>query len=208
MLQDVMELQTPRGEVIIEGPAPGDYLESLSMNGNLNNFRPAQKQKQALINIARMPNSLIYIARHQKEIVGYVTFHPPDEYTRWSKHPRVLEMGGIEISPDWRNCKIGLNLLKVGFAAKFLEDFIAITMEYAWHWDLRNSGLDVWKYQKMLTGMFAGAGLKTISTDDPDILEHPANVLMAKIGPRVSKQDIQLFESLRFMQKFGEAVQL
>jgi len=207
MLQDVMELQTPRGNVVIEGPAPGDYLETLSMNGNLNNFRPARKQKQALSSIARMPKGLIYIARHQKEIVGYVTFHPPDEYTRWSKHPRILEMGGIETSTDWRNCKIGINLLKVGFAARFLEDFIAITMEYAWHWDLRNSGLDVWQYQKMLTGMFTEAGLKTISTDDPDILEHPANVLMAKIGPGVSKQDIQLFDSMRFTHEFGKAVQ-
>ncbi|WP_104372812.1 GNAT family N-acetyltransferase [Desulfocucumis palustris] len=208
MLADILELQTEKGTVYIEGPAPGEYLESLSMNQQLNNFRPAGKQKEALINISKIPQGMIYIARHQKEIIGYVTFHQPDEYTRWSKHPRILEMGGIEISPEWRKYKIGLNLLKVAFSAKPLEDFIVITMEYAWHWDLRSSGLDVWKYQKMLTGMFSRAGLSKVSTDDPDILEHPCNVLMAKIGPGVSKQDILLFESMRFMSKYGEAVQI
>lgn len=208
MPADKLELQTEKGKVYIEGPVPGEYLESLNMNQGLNNFRPARKQKEALIKISKIPRGLIYIARHQKEIIGYVTFHPPDEYTRWSKHPRILEMGGIEISPDWRKCKIGVNLLQVAFAAKPLEDFIVITMEYAWHWDLRSSGLDVWKYQKMLTGMFSRAGLNKISTDDPDILEHPCNVLMAKIGSKVSKQDMLLFESMRFMGKYGAAVQI
>lgn len=206
MLRDSLELKTPKGVVIIEGPAPGDYLGSLTMNQNLNNFRPSVKQHQALIKITRMPDAMIYIARHQNEIIGYVTFHQPDEYTRWSKHPKILEMGGIEISPEWRNCRIGLNLLRLAFAARELEEFIVVTMEYCWHWDLRSSGLDVWAYQKMLTGMFARAGLHKVATDDPDILEHPANVLMAKIGIRVSKQDIATFESMRFMRQYGKAV--
>jgi acetoin utilization protein AcuA len=199
MHSEVKELSTPKGNVFIEGPAPDNYLETLTMNDKLNNFRPAKKQKQALINISNISGGMIYIARHQQEIIGYITFHPPDRYTRWSKHSKIIEMGGIEISPDWRNCKIGLNLLKVGFSDKIMESFIIITMEYAWHWDLVNSGLNVWEYQKMLTGMFSRAGLKIISTDDPDILEHPANLLMAKTGACVSKEDVQLFESMRFM---------
>lgn len=206
MLRDTLELQTPKGPVFIEGPAPADYLESLNMSTDMNNFRPALKQKQALVKITQLPYGMIYIARHGDEIVGYVTFHQPDEYTRWSKHQKILEMGGIEISPAWRNCRIGLNLLKLAFAARELEEFIVITMEYCWHWDLRSSGLDVWGYQKMLTGMFARAGLQKVPTDDPDIIEHPANVLMAKIGPKASKHDIIEFESMRFMRRYGEAV--
>jgi acetoin utilization protein AcuA len=42
-------------------------------------------------------------------------------------------------------------------------------------------------------------------TDDPDIIEHPANVLMTRIGKNVSTSDVALFESLKF-QRFGAAI--
>lgn len=200
---DRLALHTPRGQVWLEGPVPPRQLAMLQMNPQLNNFRPAEKQHRALVDIAAMPEGMIYIARFENEIIGYVTFHRPDEYTRWFQHPRILEMGGIEISPDWRRYKIGRQLLQLAFSSANLDEYICITMEFCWHWDLKNSGLDVWQYQKMLTGMFEKAGLTRVTTDDPDILEHPANVLLAKIGPRVTKEDRLLFESLRFT-RFGQ----
>ncbi|MFZ5590352.1 MAG: GNAT family N-acetyltransferase [Bacillota bacterium] len=202
---DRLALSTPRGQVWLEGPVPPRQLALLQMNPQLNNFRPAEKQHKALVDIAGMPEGMIYIARFENEIIGYVTFHRPDEYTRWYQHPRILEMGGIEISPEWRRYKIGRHLLQLAFSSANLDEYICITMEYCWHWDLKNSGLDVWQYQRMLTGMFEKAGLSKVATDDPDILEHPANVLLAKIGPKVSKQDVLLFESLRFT-KFGQMI--
>ncbi len=200
------ELETPKGTVYIEGPADRSHLGALDMNDGLNNFRPAKKQHEALIKIAGLPAGMVYIAGHENEIIGYVTFHKANEFTRWHKNPRVLEMGGIEISPDWRNCKVGDNLMRVAFSDKTLEDFIVITMEYCWHWDLRNSGLDVWEYQRMLTRLFARAGLNKITTDDPEILEHPANVFMVRIGKNVPKQDIMHFESLRFLGKLDPSM--
>lgn len=168
------------------------------MNQQLNNFRPPDKQHAALIGIAQMPEGMIFVARHENMVVGYVTFHRPEEYTRWYQHPDILEMGGIEVSPEWRKLKLGLILLKESFAYVELEKNIVITMEFCWHWDLRNSGLDVWQYQRMLTSMFSRAGLSKITTDDPDIIEHPANVLMAQIGKKVDPEAIKQFEGLRF----------
>ncbi|MCL6476872.1 MAG: GNAT family N-acetyltransferase [Peptococcaceae bacterium] len=205
---DRFDLETPKGLVHIEGPVDGEYLQSLEINEKLTNFRPAKRQKAALIEIAGLPDGIIYIARHGNEIIGYVTFHPTDEFIRWHKHPRVLEMGGIEISPDWRQCRIAENLMRVAFSNKTLDDFIVITMEYCWHWDLANTRMDVWAYQKMLTGLFAKVGLKKITTDDPDIIDHPANVLMAKFGKNVSEQDIMLFETLRFLGRQGSSTEL
>jgi acetoin utilization protein AcuA len=204
LIPNRFEFETPKGPVDFEGPVNGPYIESLEINQNLNNFRPARIQKKALINIAGLPDGMIFIARYRNEIIGYITFHKADEYTRWSRHPKVLEMGGIEISPDWRQCKVGENLLKVAFMNKNLEDFIVITMEYCWHWDLRNSNLDVWDYQRMLTKLFARVGLNKTTTDDPDIIEHPANVLMSRIGKNISQEDIMLFESLRFLSNNKE----
>jgi acetoin utilization protein AcuA len=205
---NIFNFDSPKGQVYIEGPVSEDYIESLIMNQNLRNFRPPDKQKEALIRITAMSEAMVYIARHAQEIIGYITFHKPDEYTRWSRHPRILEMGGIEISPDWRKCGVGDNLMRLAYADKNLDNFIVITMEYCWHWDLRNTTLDVWGYQKMLTKLFARVGLIKISTDDPDIIEHPANVLMARVGKNVSREDHMRFEAMKFLGKLGTSMDL
>lgn len=196
-----MKIETEKGIVSFKGAVNPKELESLDINSKLNNFRPALKQKQALIKISQMPDGMIFIAQYQQEIIGYVTFHHMDSFTRWGKHPNILEMGGVEISPDWRRYKIGGQLLKFSFAAPELENFIALTMEYAWHWDLKNSKLSTWNYQKMLTNIFSQAGLRRFDTNDPEILSHPCNVLMAKIGKDVSQKDIELFKDLLFMKE-------
>ncbi len=193
-----LELDTPKGQVYIEGPMEASELENLNMNQGLNNFRPSEKQKQAIINIAKLPQGMVYIVRHHQEIIGYVTFHPMDSFTRWHKHPKIIEMGCIEISPSWRNCKLGEKLMAQAFQDKMLDDYIVLTVEYCWHWDLKNSKLNIWEYQKMLTRLFAKVGFEKVDTNDPEIMEHPANVLMARIGKNVSPEDIKLFESLRF----------
>ena len=208
MSNEVCQFETPKGQVHIEGPVTGDYIQSLQMNQNLRNFRPANRQKDALVIITNLPLGMVYIARYQDEIIGYVTFHKADEYTRWYKHPRAVEMGGIEISPDWRKCNVGDHLMRSAFSNELLENYIVLTMEYCWHWDLRNCNLDVWEYQKMLTKLFARVGLNKTATDDPDIIEHPANVLMARIGKKVSREDIMKFESMRFLGKPECSVEL
>ena len=31
-----------------------------------------------------------------------------------------------------------------------MEDYLVITTEYYWHWDLKGTGLNVWDYRKMM----------------------------------------------------------
>ena len=198
-------LETTKGIVYIEGPCSDDYLETLTMNELLNNFRPFDRQKLALIKITNFPDGMVYLVRHQHEIVAYVAFHRPHEYSRWCKHPRILELGGMEVSLAWRQCHLAENLLRASFSNERLEDFIVITTEYCWHWDLKNTGLDLRGYQQLLTKIAEKVGLKEVTTDDPDVLENPFNVLMARIGKNINKGDIALFEGMRFMGKFGQA---
>lgn len=201
-------LQTGKGLFYIEGPVSDHYLESLVMDEGLHNFRPPGRQKVALMEITNLADGMIYLVRTGDTIIGYVTFHHPDGYSRWSKHPRVLEMGGIEVSPSWRGCRAAENLLQVAFADPEVEDFIVITTEYCWHWDMKDTGLDVWDYQRMLTRLFGKVGLQKVTTDDPDILEHPANVLMARFGQNVTKEDKMLFEAMRFTGRTGNMVNI
>lgn len=187
------------GEILLEGPVHSTVLSDLYMDEKLCNFRQPEKQKIALREIAAASDGLVYIARSGDCIVGYVTFHRPDSFSRWSKHPRILELGAIEVSPTYRRHKLARHLLQMAFAHPVMEDFIVITIEFCWHWDLDNTGLTIWEYQKMLTRLFGAVGLEKVETDDPDILEHVANVLMARIGKNVSPQDREMFRAMQFM---------
>jgi len=200
---EVEPLKTSLGEVFIEGPIQAAYLENLYLNEKLTNFRPPARQKEALIEISKMPEGMIYTARHGREVIGYVTFHYADKYSRWSKHPRVLELGGIEISPDWRKSGVAVALLKEAFTNPVMEDYIVVTIEFCWHWDLTRSGIGMFEYQKMLAKLFGVVGLERRATDDPDIIEHPANVLMVRVGNNVNKDEIMLFESMLYEGKLG-----
>jgi len=191
-----------KGAVEIEGPVKGEYINSLEMDKQLNNFRLAARQHEALVQIAGFDDGHVYIAQHQGVIVGYVTFHRPDEYGRWYRHRRVLELGCVEVSPSWRGFRLGKTLLARAFSRPVFEEFIVITTEYYWHWDMETCGLDVWSYQKMLTNLFGSVGFERRHTDDPEIMEHPANVLMVRIGSLVSKEDIIAFERLLFETMF------
>ncbi|MBE3585592.1 GNAT family N-acetyltransferase [Desulfofundulus thermocisternus] len=197
-ITETKQLITPRGMVFIEGPVSKEYLATLNMNDRLRNFRNPARQKEALMIAASSPEGLVYIARHAQEIIGYVLFHKPNEYTRWSRHPRLLELGAIEVSRSWQRMGIAKELLQQAFKNEMLEDYVVITTEFFWHWDLEGSGLDTFGYQRMLTRLFGSAGFKRRGTDDPEILEHPANMLMVRFGKRVSKVHVKAFEDLTY----------
>jgi acetoin utilization protein AcuA len=186
------------GLVKILGPLSSECLKQLAFDEGLRNFRPADRQKEALVNITRQPEGMVYGALNRSTIIGYVTFHRPNKYSRWNKHPRILELGTIEVTPKWRKFKIARQLLELAFGNPVLEDYVIITIEFCWHWDLEQSRLNVWQYQKMLTRLLGSVNMQRIPTDDPSILEHPANVLMVKFGKHVSPADLKLFSALQF----------
>lgn len=189
---------TQQGAVYIEGPVEADYISKLKFNQDLSNFRPPDQQKKALMEITGIRQGMVYIARNADNVVGYVSFHEPDSFSRWSKHPLVIELGAIEVSPTWRKYKLGLKLLEVAFSNPVMEDNILLTIEFCWHWDIEKTGLNIWQYQKMLTRLFGSVGLIRVNTNDPDVMEHAANVLMARVGKNVSHQEEELFEKLKF----------
>lgn len=191
---------TPKGQVEIVGPLTKKDIENLTMNKNLNNFRRASRQKESLLSVAELPEGIVHVAKHGNEIIGYVMFHYPNQYSRWNKHPRMLELGAIEISRDWKQMGIATKLLQETFKNPELEEYIVITTEFYWHWDLEGTGLSIWGYQKMLRKLFGSAGFKKRHTDDPEILEHPANMLMVRFGKNVHDTHLKAFEDLTYQE--------
>lgn len=198
------EIKTPRGNLLIEGPISSEKLAELEFHKDLVAFRQPEQQKKALIEIAGLPEGRIIIARNKDVIVGYVTYVYPDPLERWSegKMDNLIELGAIEVIPEFRGSGTGKNLLKVSMMDDAMEDYIIITTEYYWHWDLKGTGLNVWEYRKVMEKMMNAGGLEWYATDDPEISSHPANCLMAKIGKRVDLDSVQKFDRLRFMNRF------
>jgi acetoin utilization protein AcuA len=201
---NAMELKTPKGNIIIEGPVPANELIELEFHEDLTAFRTPEKQHKALVEIAGLPEGRIILAREDNTIVGYVTYLYPDPLERWSQGnmEELIELGAIEVIPKYRGASVGKNLLRVSMMDDAMEDFIIITTEYYWHWDLKGTGLNVWEYRKIMEKMMNAGGLEYYATDDPEISSHPANCLMARIGKRIESDSVQKFDRLRFMNRY------
>lgn len=201
---NAIELKTKHGSLILEGPVSSEDIARLDFHKDLVAFRPPAQQHKAITEIAKLPEGRILIARDNFTIVGYVTYLYPDPLERWSKGQmeNLIELGAIEVIPKFRGSGVGKGLLKVSMMDDMMEDYITITTEYYWHWDLKGTGLNVWEYRKVMEKMMNAGGLEYFATDDPEISSHPANCLMAKIGSRIDMESIQRFDQLRFMNRF------
>ena len=201
---NALELKHKNGDLIIEGPIRTSDLESYAFHEGLVAFRAPAQQQQALIGISKLPEGRIIVARERDQIVGYVTFLYPDPLERWSEGniENLIELGAIEVIAKYRGGGVGKALLEVSMMDDAMEDYIVITTEYYWHWDLKETKLNVWEYRKVMEKMMKHGGLEYFATDDPEICSHPANCLMARIGKRIKQEDVQRFDSLRFKNRF------
>lgn len=201
-------LQTSRGMVKFHGPLDKEELIELEIDQGLQNFRSADAQYEALLSICELPRSLVFVACHGNLIIGYIAFHEP-EFPRWAKAakgelPELLELGGIEVSDNWWNEKIGKSMLKWTFTNYSFEDKIVISLETCYNWKSRDPSVSVWEYREMLKNVLGSVGLVPMATDEPEILEHPANMLTARIGKDVSPEAREKFEKLLKVSKYKQ----
>ncbi|PTL07322.1 GNAT family N-acetyltransferase [Staphylococcus gallinarum] len=192
------------GHFVIEGPVSHSELNQMTFDNGLKSFRSPDEQFEAVKEISELPEGRIFVLRLDNHIVGYVTYHYPDHLERWSTGnlEYLIELGAIEISLPYRHLRLGSELIKVSLAADEYEDYIVLTTEYYWHWDLKNAKLDVYEYKKLMQKLMGYGGLEIFATDDPEITSHPANCLMARIGSRISIDQLQAFDDIRYMNRF------
>ena len=195
---------TENGPVIIEGPLPSSELNKYHFHEDLIAFRPAPQQFKAILGIADLPEGRLIIARAADTIIGYVTYLHADPLERWSafETENLMVLGAIEVIPGYRGEKIASNLLKTSMFDDFMENYIIISTEYYWHWDLAGTKLSIWDYRKVMEKMMAAGGLTPTRTDDPEITSHPANCLMVRIGKNVDQDSIDRFDKLRFSRHY------
>lgn len=198
------EIEFDGKTIVVEGPVRPDHLRSLHMHPDLDAFRRPTEQHEALIEIAGLPEGRIIVARDDTTIVGYVTFHYPDEMERWSEGNMedLLELGAIEVADDYRSIGLGKKMIRLAFQDGQLENMIVFTTEYYWHWDLKGNLSNVWDYRKMMEKLMKSVDMVWFATDDPEICSHPANCLMVRIGKDVPLSSVEQFDTIRFHQRF------
>lgn len=199
-----IEKETKHGTVIVEGPVSPEDLATYTFHEGLVAFRLPKQQHEAIIGIAKLEEGRIIIMRNKDIIVGYVTYLYPDPQERWAEDriPNMIELGAIEVIKEYRGTGAGKALLEVSFMGDEMEDYLVMTTEYYWHWDLKGTGLNVWDYRKMMERMMSTQGFEYYATDDPEITSHPANCLMARVGKRVEQDTLERFDKLRFASRF------
>ncbi|MCM3746188.1 GNAT family N-acetyltransferase [Paenibacillus pasadenensis] len=191
-------------ELVLEGPIEPSRLAGYTMHPGLDAFRRPKDQLEALVEIAGLEEGRIIATRHGDTIVGYVTFHYPDEMERWSEGGMtdLIELGAVEVAAEYRSIGLGKQMIQHAFAQEQLENYIVYTTEYYWHWDLEGTGLGIWEYRSMMEKLMKSVGMVWFATDDPEICSHPANCLMVRIGKNVPLSSVEQFDRVRFRQRF------
>lgn len=191
-------------ELFIEGPISQEDLLTLTMHPDLDAFRRPKDQHEALLEIAGLEEGRIIAARVGELIVGYVTYHYPDELERWSEGGMIdlVELGAIEVADQYRGYGLGKKMIQLSFTEDQLENMIVFTTEYYWHWDLEGTKLNVWEYRGMMEKLMKSVDMVWYATDDPEICSHPANCLMVRIGKEVPLQSVENFDRVRFRHRF------
>jgi acetoin utilization protein AcuA len=197
------QYSTRRGIVTIIPDCSEAELSVLKIDDGLGFFwhnRP-DLQHQALIKIAARPDGQVAVALSPEGvIIGYLTITPPEEDTRWGRdHLQGLyEMGGIEVSRNWRGDGLGRALVRTVFKPDAFPDDIIIATGYRWCWDLESTGMTVREYRDMLNRVFSDYGFQLYETDEPNIAWYPDNALVVRVGPHVSPQLLASFKALLF----------
>ncbi|MBE9915015.1 GNAT family N-acetyltransferase [Paenibacillus donghaensis] len=197
-------LQYQNRLIVVEGPVSPEQLRVMRMHPELNAFRHPQDQKQALEEIARLLEGRIILARDGQTIVGYVTFHYPDEQSPWSERNMddLIEFGAIEVAGSYRMLGLGKEMMLLSFEGGQMEDAIVFATEYYEYWDIHNSKLSAWDYRRMTEQLLKHVDMFRYDTDDPEICSHPANCLMVRIGKDVPLSSIEKFDRMRFRRSF------
>lgn len=198
------DLTTPKGLVHIRTRCSPDFADSLELDEGLGVFpqyRSIIRDKDTLKEIAALEDANMVIAYNEDgKIVGYVAFSYPSPLERWCKngHGLLYELGSIEVSRGWRRLGLAKKMLEIALEDDEWEDKILFLTGFSWHWDMQGTGLPKSNYRNMLMHIFQPFGFRHFYTTEPNIIMDSANMLMARIGARVSDEDRERFLDLVF----------
>jgi acetoin utilization protein AcuA len=190
-------MQTPLGRLRVLGPVDPAELNEHRLADGLSCFRQSCRQHAALVDLAGQPDGLVFTASLAGTVVSYVSFQKPD-YPWWESRclPELLELGSIETDLSWRKMGITRILLESIFKNPdfvYFESYIVMAAHFVHSWDLKNTNMPPWNYREFMLKLFGSYGFTTWETVDPEIREHPCNILLARVGSKIDSDCVKLF---------------
>lgn len=157
----------------------------------------AGRQLAALVKVAALPRSRVLVATSGKRLVAFLTFHPPEEDSRWASLPQgqVLELGGIEVARGFRGLGLARRLMDLAFAPPDFDAVIVYAEALIWCWDLSGSGMSMEGYRQMMLRLFGAHGFEHHATDEPNIRYDRSNLLLVRMGPLAPPDLVQQFKA-------------
>ena len=185
-------IETSSGTLKLRSFCAPSFIEGLRVDRGLCAFaRLPEREHALLLRIAKRPDSMLTLAYTPSgEIVGQVTIVPCDGW--WQGLDNVYEIA-IEVSSCWRRLGVARELLRFSLELDALEDMILQAIGLAWHWDTQEVGLPASRYRHLIARLFAPHSFLEYQTSDPDINMEAANILLVRIGSRVSQQNVGQF---------------
>lgn len=192
------------GEARIEVCLSPETLGALESHPGIDMFRPAAKQHQALIGIARDAQSCVSVGVDDERMVAYAAFHPPSDVESWGEDRtgRLIELGAVEVAPPYRGQHLAERLLAATFEDGRYETTVVFATMYVWHYDLKRTGLNDFAYKRLLERLYRSAGFEAFNTADAEVRSSSANQLMARIGAHADPTVVEEFHRLRTRPRF------
>jgi len=199
----VLTVESPRGRITVRAQYPPGSFKGLEMESGLghfahyssiikdvNSFEKAAQKRGGRVTLAVLEPNLV---------VGYGLCWYPDETDRWSLLGDLMyEMAAVEVSRNFRGMRLARLIMDATMDDDFFEDKITYMMGLSWHWDLEGKGMTAAEYRRLMMDLYRRYGFREVYTNEPNIALRPENVMMIRIGSRVSEEDQKRFRYLRF----------
>jgi acetoin utilization protein AcuA len=199
-------LDAPGGEIRIENYCPAEKLATLVVDDGIYMFsrHNPERQKKALLNVARSDEGNVVAATLGERLVGYIGVHHPSEGERWGKagYPWMFELGAIEVSRNFRESGMSMAMMHAAWDDPFYDDKVVLTTAFTWHWDLEATGMNKLEYRELFIELAGRFGFMEMATDEPNVTMDSANLFLVRLGRDTTFSQYQKFASLLFTNEW------
>lgn len=194
---------TPKGKLLIRSNCPPGFYAGLKLEAGLGHFSHYSSiihKLEAFETISCRKEGRVTLALLEPNlVVGYGTCWYPEPDERWSVLGELMyEMAAVEVSRNFRSVQLASRILEISLNEDFFEDKITYMCGFSWHWDLEGSGINAVQYRQMMMRLYSRVGFREVYTNEPNVALREENLMMIRVGLRVTPEDRQRFRYLRF----------
>lgn len=191
------------GRIVIRSKCDPLFFQDLKMDdglGTFSHYSSIVKKMDSFEKYALRDDSRVSVAiRDPNMVVGYCIGSYPEPSDRWILLGKLMyELAALEISRNFRGLNLAHLLIQQTMNDDFFEDKITYMCGYSWHWDLEGKNLTAGQYRNMMKQLYGRFGFREVYTNEPNIALRPENIMMIRVGSRVSAEDHMKFRHLRF----------